>query len=305
MGLGSRYRDQRESNDMAEEVVEIAEVLGGWVLGGVHDPVEGHVAVHRGDEGEGAGRTYQIVTMGEETEILGGVALGEVDEEIGKALAVEVFVEMGVVAANVDVEPLFWVAMVVIATDNADVLLVGVEEPPALEGLIVAATDMDTEAHAPHIAQPLLGFLLHSLVEGEELEDLGLVLQEEVVPAGIPALGHHETATLHQLLLTTVVGPFLVEMDGGNESPLGGILGEDVGGEVVVAGMADVEPRILIGEAHGHRRASMLAAPGIDMPVLQHIVGHAAFVVDEYHSNPLRFLITSRGSRLTRPVSAS
>ena len=100
---------------MAEEVVEIAEVLGGWVLGWVHDPVEGEVAVrvhdpvegevavHRGDEGEGAGRTYQIVTMGEETEILGGVALGEVDEEIGKALAVEVFVEMGVVAADVDV----------------------------------------------------------------------------------------------------------------------------------------------------------------------------------------------------------
>ena len=88
---------------MAEEVVEIAEVLGGWVLGWVHDPVEGEIAVHRGDEGEGAGRTYQIVTMGEETEILGRVALGEVDEEIGEFLAVEVFVEMRVVAADVDV----------------------------------------------------------------------------------------------------------------------------------------------------------------------------------------------------------
>ena len=103
MGLGSRYRDQMESNDMAEEGVEVLEVFRGWILGGVHDPVEGEVAVHRGDEGEGAGRTYQIVTMGEETEILGGVALGEVDEEIGEFLAVEVFVEMGVVAADVDV----------------------------------------------------------------------------------------------------------------------------------------------------------------------------------------------------------
>ena len=94
MGVGSQYRDQSESNDMAEEVDEIAEVLGGWILGGVHDPVEGEVAVHRGDEGEGAGRTYQIVTMGEETEILGGVALGEVDEEIGEFLAVVVLVKL-------------------------------------------------------------------------------------------------------------------------------------------------------------------------------------------------------------------
>ena len=94
MGLGSQYRNQRESDDVAEEVVEIAEVLGGWVLGWVHDPVEGHVAVHRGDEGEGAGRTYQIVTMGEEAEILGGVALGEVDEEIGEFLAVVVLVKL-------------------------------------------------------------------------------------------------------------------------------------------------------------------------------------------------------------------
>ena len=142
-------------------------------------------------------------------------------------------------------------------------------------------------------------------VEGEELQDLGLVFQEEVVPAGIPATHEYQATVSHHLLLTAVVGSLGVEPHGGYQSPLRGVFRKEVVPQMVVARVADMEPRVFIGEAHRHRGAPMLTAPGIHMSVLQHIVGHAALVVNEYHSSPFRFLITSSGSRLTRPVSLS
>ena len=74
------------------------------------------------------------------------------------------------------------------------ILLVVVEKATTLERGIVAATDVNAQTNAYrrglrfvscHI-EDIRSLLLNGLVEGKELEDLRLVLQEEVVPTGIP-----------------------------------------------------------------------------------------------------------------------
>ena len=109
-----------------------------------------------------------------------------------------------------------------------------------------------------------------------------------------------------ELLLTLrVVGRIDAEVGHGQQVPLGGILGKDVGEEVVVAGMADAEVAVFVGKAHGHSGAAVLAAPGVEMSVLQDVVAEPALVAYKYHK-PFFFLSSSTLEMMsTRPVSES
>ena len=51
--------------------------------------------------------------------------------------------------------------------------------------------------------------------------------------------------------------------------------------------MADVEILILIAEAHGDDLPAMLAAPCIDVGVLQQVVAHLTLISGKYHSSTL------------------
>ena len=76
----------------------------------------------------------------------------------------------------------------------------------------------------------------------------------------------------------------------------------------MVAGMADAEVAVFVGKAHGHGGAVVLTPPGIDVPVLKHVVGHAALVSDEYHDAGVSFLLRNSSTEeviSTRPVSGS
>ena len=165
---------------------------------------------------------------------------------------------------------------------------------------------MDTKTHTPHIAQPLLCLLFYGLIKSEEFHDLRLVFQEEVVPTGVPPFHHHQFSRKHQLFLIARICLFLIKAHRRNQSPLGSILGKDIGQEVVMRRMTDMKPRILVGKSHRHRLAPMLSSPSIHVSVLQHIIGHTAFIVNEDHNNPfLAFSSSTVEVISTRPVASS
>ena len=138
----------------------------------------------------------------------------------------------------------------------------------------------------------LICMLFHIVMEGEQLQDLRLVFQEEVIPTGVPTSSHNQFLRQHQLFFLAVVGLFFVKAYRGDPSPLGSILGKHISQEVVVRCIADMKPRVFIGETHRHRLSVMLPTPGIEMPVLEHIIGHSPLVVYEYHPSTLSFATT-------------
>ena len=153
-------------------------------------------------------------------------------------------------------------------SDDTHILLIRIEEAPTLERSIVTPAHMHPQTKCLSRVHDPCHLLFHFLVKGKERQDFRLVFQEEVIPTGIPSSHPDHPSGEHHLLLMAILGTVAVETHGGDQSPLGGILSEGVGGEVMVRCMTDMEPRILIAEAHRHRRAPMLTAPGIHMPIL-------------------------------------
>ena len=124
----------------------------------------------------------------------------------------------------------------------------------------------------------------HVLLEGKEFLDLRLVFLKEVIPACIPARHHDHSSVEHHLFLMAVVAILLVEMHCGYQSQFCPVFGKEICREIMMLGIADFKPRVLIGKAHRHRGASMLSPPGIHMSVLQHVVCHAPLVMYENHN---------------------
>ena len=62
---------------LSEQLVEMPETLWGERLFRVLYPIEWHIMIHRGDKGKRTGSTDERVAMGEQTEILTGIAIGE------------------------------------------------------------------------------------------------------------------------------------------------------------------------------------------------------------------------------------
>ena len=65
------------SDDVPEEVVEVFEGVEGDGFVDVYKPTEGGVVVHGGNKCEGAGRSDEIVTLGQEAEVFTWIAVGE------------------------------------------------------------------------------------------------------------------------------------------------------------------------------------------------------------------------------------
>ena len=149
--------------------------------------------------------------------------------------------------------------------------------------LVVAPSHMDAYPHGTTLAQLQARGRQHLLIKGKELSDLRLVLLKEVIPARIPARHHDHPPVEHHQLLMAVVGILLIEMNRGDQTQLRPVLGKEIGHEVMMGGLTDLKPRILIGKTHRHRRAPMFPSPGIHMPVLQHVVCHASLIVYENH----------------------
>ena len=121
--------------------------------------------------------------------------------------------------------------------------------------------------------------------EGEEFQYLTLVLQEEVVPACVPSRCYDVAFVEHYLFLLCGRCVLVVEVYHRDEFQFCRILGNDIAEEVVVGCLTYLKIRILIGEAHRHSLAVMLASPSIKMCILQDVVAQAAFIVYEYHVN--------------------
>ena len=168
---------------------------------------------------------------------------------------------------------------------------------------IVATPDMDTQSQT--IMQQATRMLLYGFVESKQLDDFLFVFQKQIIPACLPPRNDQQTAFQHLLLIIAVVCVFIVEMERSYQSPLGCILSKDISQKVMIRGMTDMKPRIFVGETHGNSLPSMFPTPGINMSILQDIISHTTFVVNKYHSSPFLFLMVSRSSKLTRPVSSS
>ena len=83
---------------MTEEIVECPEGYGGLR---VFYPVKGRVVIHGRYEGEGAGRTDEVVTVGEQAQVLGWIASWEHHVAICQRLQEIVLIQLRVVGADV------------------------------------------------------------------------------------------------------------------------------------------------------------------------------------------------------------
>ena len=127
---------------MTEQVVEIPECLWCRRLRGVFYPVERCVVIHRGHQRKSAGRTDQIIAEREQTKVFGRITLWEMNEEIIETLTIIVFIQIRIVATDIDLKPLLRITAVVIAADDLHILLVAIVETTTLKRLVVATTDM-------------------------------------------------------------------------------------------------------------------------------------------------------------------
>ena len=149
--------------------------------------------------------------------------------------------------------------------------------------LIIAPSHVDAHSHGIALTDPQARGTQYLRIEGKEFSDLRLVLLKEVIPARIPARHHDHPPVEHHQLLMAVVGILLIEMNRGDQTQLRPVLGKEIGHEVMMGGLTDLKPRILIGKTHRHRRAPMRPPPGIHMPILQHVVCHAPLIMYENH----------------------
>ena len=66
------------------------------------------------------------------------------NEEIIETLTIIVFIQIRIVATDIDRKPLLGITVVVIAADDAHILFVAIVETASLKRLVVASTDMNT-----------------------------------------------------------------------------------------------------------------------------------------------------------------
>jgi hypothetical protein len=135
---------------------------------------------------------------------------------------------------------------------------------------IIATADVYTQSAGTSwcFLQHLLTGSNYGRFEGEQVDNLLLVFQEEVIPTGFPSHYGYMPVRKHNLFFSTIVCSRVVELKSRNESPLSRIFGNGIGEEVVMGGVADVEMLEFVGKTHGHSRLSVFSTPSIEVSVL-------------------------------------
>lgn len=251
-------------------------------------PVEAGFAIHGGYEREGAEGAQQVVALGQQTEVFAGVALWKVNADTGMGcqLGAEKILVDSSIAADIDAATAGG-QLLEGAVQVNDEFVVGEDEFAVAPSAVVASPHMYADVDGGFSTRLLLhvGVYVAADVwtEGKELANVGQVFEEEVEVADTPSLDHG-VAGLEQL-------PFLgggvfveaVVADDGYEPQAGRVLACQVAEPVVVAGAADVEVGVFVGEAHGHAAAVVFTRPCIDMCELQQVVAHLTFIANEEH----------------------
>ena len=113
------------------------------LVGRIH-AIEGQVAIHGSNEGEGAGRTYQKVALGEHEEIFRRTTSQVVDMYLGTQLLIVLFRYLSVVRREIDMYVLVRMLLGK-AVDVAGIDFVRVTVDAILPLCIVATTDVNAE----------------------------------------------------------------------------------------------------------------------------------------------------------------
>ena len=149
---------------------------------------------------------------------------------------------------------------------------------------IIPSSDMHSQTQLILRSQEFHSFVFYILLERKQLQDFRFVFHKQIMPLSIPTDCHDHLMIQHHLFLAAIVFLFLIELNGRNQLPCGGIFRQDINDEIVIASVADMKPRVFIRKAHRHRRTSMFTAPSVKMSVLQYVIAHPSFIPNEYHT---------------------
>lgn len=269
---------------MSELMVEGQEVGLSEVSVSFLNPVKRNIVIHRGHQCESAGCSHEPLALRQEIEILCRISLGKGQRDVGQSLRESRLVQIRVVTTDEDLYRLLRMKRQEMAY-LSDVLLVAIEKTSVVEGLIVTAADVESQSYriVGNRCQQAVGGRLYPFIEGEEVDDVLLILQKEIIPAGIPPLDNKMTVGQHELFFMAVVVLFIMETHHGQQSHLRTVFGKEICQPVVMAGMTEVKPLIFVGKTHGNRLAAVLTSPGIDMAVLQNVIAESSFISNVYH----------------------
>ena len=148
---------------------------------------------------------------------------------------------------------------------------------------IISSSNMHSQSQLILRSQKFQSFTFHILLKCEQLQNFRLVFHKQIIPTSIPTDYYDHLMIQHHLFFMTIVVFFLIELNGRNQLPCGGIFRQDINDEIVIASVADMKPWVFIRKTHRHRRTSMLASPSVKMSVLQNVIAHPSFIPNEYH----------------------